>query len=810
MGLQSALSTALTGMTAAETSIDVAGNNVANANTVGFKESTVNFATQFLQTQSIGSAPTANRGGTNPRQIGLGAKVAEITPKFTQGTIEISSNPLDLAIQGDGFFIVQGLQGEQLYTRNGQFKTNGNNEIVTLTGYRVLGYSVDANFQVQPTGLSPITIPLGAAAVAQATQEVTMKGALNPDVNELGTIPEIIQSGILSDGSREVPQGVPEALPMTVPNTSSMNFTPSGVSVAPSPPFTTGVYNYKIVFVDTNGNEGPPSSEIDVAVSGNRDWIQLNNIPQPTDPDFQTIRVYRADSSGDYYPVDDIDISGGPVTTFQDVGSYAVGGVELNANTLSNNSYSYYVTYYHNASGAESRPTARFGPVTADSINNPRIRLDEIPEPVGIEYDRVRIYRNVANDPNSFYLVDTIMPGESYIDKKPDNTIVDPSKLINLDGPPIEFGMNLVDVVSRSGANYNKLFGVGQLTFSGDKGGRQLGERTLNITADTTVQDLISFMEQSMGVVKNAQEETFPGGENYTGDLSVTYGGTVVNSRLQFTSNLGNENELGIDLSAFKFTPANGVTQTVQFPFSTVQEGNGDGATADYIVYDSLGTPLNVRVTTVLESVDETGARFRWIATSPQNSPDTGYSTVVGTGVITTDGSGKFVSATDDRIAIDRGQSPANSPLEFRMDFGQVTGLSQEDNTLAAASQDGFPAGTLTSFIITESGLIQGVFSNGSSRDLGQLRMARFANNGGLQQVGDNMFAAGVNSGLPIEGNPGGGGMGTVTTGAVELSNTDIGQNLIELILASTQYRGGARVITAVQELLDELLALRR
>ena len=148
MGLQSALSTALTGMTAAETSIDVAGNNVANANTVGFKESSVNFATQFLQTQSIGSAPTSSRGGTNPRQIGLGAKVAEITPKFTQGTIEISSNPLDLAIQGDGFFIVQGPQGEQLYTRNGQFKTNANNEIVTLTGHRVLGYSVDANFDI--------------------------------------------------------------------------------------------------------------------------------------------------------------------------------------------------------------------------------------------------------------------------------------------------------------------------------------------------------------------------------------------------------------------------------------------------------------------------------------------------------------------------------------------------------------------------------------------------------------------------------------------------------------------------------------
>ena len=88
--------------------------------------------------------------------------------------------------------------------------------------------------------------------------------------------------------------------------------------------------------------------------------------------------------------------------------------------------------------------------------------------------------------------------------------------------------------------------------------------------------------------------------------------------------------------------------------------------------------------------------------------------------------------------------------------------------------------------------------------------MARFANAQGLAQVGDSLFQTGVNSGDPIFAEPGEDGIGTLTAGAVELSNTDIGNNLIELILASTQYRGGSRVITAAQELLDELLALRR
>jgi flagellar hook protein FlgE len=145
-----------------------------------------------------------------------------------------------------------------------------------------------------------------------------------------------------------------------------------------------------------------------------------------------------------------------------------------------------------------------------------------------------------------------------------------------------------------------------------------------------------------------------------------------------------------------------------------------------------------------------------------------------------------------------------------------VSGLAQRNtsgdivNNMNFRSQDGFPPGVLTTFLVTESGLIRGVFSNGTERALGQILMARFANPGGLQAVGDNLYQIGVNSGEALIGEPGEGGIGTLLGGAVELSNTDIGQNLIELILASTQYRGNARVITTAQELLDELLALRR
>ncbi len=807
MGLQTTMTTSLTGMTAAETTIDVVGNNVANANTVGFKESYVSFATQFLQTQSIGSAPTDSRGGTNPRQVGLGVKVAEISPDFTQGTVEISSNPLDLAIQGDGFFIVQGPQNEQFYTRNGQFKTNANNEIVTITGHRVMGFTVNSNFELQTSALEPLTIPLGQAAVAKATENVSMEGNLNPN-DDVGTLNEIIQSSILSDGSLPSPSGPPtSANTVTLPN---IDTTGLALGTTASPVIVPGSYYYRFAFADADGNEGPPSVVSDVVSVGGTgvDSIELGGVgalqlPESTDPAFNgagaTLRIYRGTS-----PTGTFNLVGSVTAGDDDFSDTAVAGTTALIDTgLSSNTYSYYITFYQSSSGAESRPGAQFGPFTTDATNSPRVRLDNFPTPTA-PYDQIRIYRNVTSSPTSFYRVATIDPSESYIDSSPDSTIIDPANLIDLEGPPITPGTLLTDVVSRNGANYNNLFQVGTLDFTGSKNGRELAERTFDVTATSTVQELLGFMNEAMGVVTDAPETTFP-------DAPFGYGGRVTSDgRLEFTSNLGEENALEIDLSAFRMTPTStGAETSVALAFTSTQEANGEGTTADVIVYDSLGTPIRVSITTVLEQVDSTGARFRWIATSPDNAPASGVSSFVGTGVIETDGNGRFRSATEDRVAIDRGSSPAVSPLEFQLDFSQITGLNAPTEW-AAGVQDGLAAGTLTSFIITESGLISGVFSNGSSRDLGQVRMARFANNVGLEQLGDNLFQAGVNSGLPIIGDPGSQGIGNITAGAVELSNTDIGQNLIKLILASTQYRGGARVITAAQELLDELLALRR
>ncbi len=139
-----------------------------------------------------------NNGGTNPRQIGLGVQVAEIAANHNQGTIEISSSSSDLAIQGDGFFIVEGAEGERLYTRNGIFKLNSDAELVNATGQRLLGYGIDEQFRLQESQLTPLSVPLGTESVAKATENVTFEGSLTP-IGDLATVAQVIESVKLGD-----------------------------------------------------------------------------------------------------------------------------------------------------------------------------------------------------------------------------------------------------------------------------------------------------------------------------------------------------------------------------------------------------------------------------------------------------------------------------------------------------------------------------------------------------------------------------------------------------------------------------------
>lgn len=816
MGLASALSTALTGLNAAETTIDVVGNNVANANTVGFKASKAVFATQYLATQSLGSSPTAFSGGTNPRQTGLGTKVAEILPDFTQGTIEISSSSSDLAIQGEGFFIVQGEQGEYLYTRNGIFKTNAQNELVTINGERILGYGVDDNFQIEPTVLKPISIPLGSAAVAQATRNVYFEGTLRPngDVANQGSV---IRSSILGDADVPSP-AVGGNPPIAVPS-PSMPVTATLLAGGGS--LDAGNYAYRVAYIDAAGNATFPSPESTIITANAGDQISVDLPAVPVGPpgDFTGLRVYRSYNGGDYVELAEV-AAGTP--TYIDADSEAAVATNPRhefVDQTGSHTYNYRVSFSSSlGSTPPSVPSPLLGQIAVSGNNSIKLTglptLADVPNP---PYDTINIYRSLSSDHSDFRLLTQLTPGATettFIDAIPDS-VLENQPAISYDGPPPSFSTTrVIDLLRQDGPDTNELVfpETGVLQFTPRKGGRTLATKELVITDTTTVQDLVNFMEQAMGIQRTTADPVnpIPGSNNENGPAGFTPGGSLVDGRLQFVGNNGEDNSIDIGLSGLQLVGNSGTVYNVNMPFGTVQEAKGESAVSDFIAYDSLGIPIQTRVTVVLESRTSTSTTYRWFADSPDNQPATGARVSVGTGLIEFDGEGNVINVTESTVSVQRRDVSSASPLEFELDFSQLSGLATENSSLAASRQDGSPPGTLSSYIIAEDGTIRGVFSNGVTRDLGQLILARFANNAGLEQRGENLFAPGVNSGLPIMGRPGEQGIGRIIAGARELSNTDIGANLIDLILSSTQYRGNTRVIDSVQRMLDELLNLRR
>lgn len=181
-----ALWSGVTGLQAHQVAMDVEGNNIANVNTVGFKYSRASFADLFSQTQKVATAPQGDLGGKNSMQIGLGSTVNTVTKIFKQGTIQTTDKQSDMAIQGDGFFVVSADGGKTyMYTRNGDFSLDSMGNFVDRNGYVVQGWMRNEDTgTIDPTSpLSNIVIEPGMAMEANPTSELAIIANLNSGSN---------------------------------------------------------------------------------------------------------------------------------------------------------------------------------------------------------------------------------------------------------------------------------------------------------------------------------------------------------------------------------------------------------------------------------------------------------------------------------------------------------------------------------------------------------------------------------------------------------------------------------------------------
>jgi flagellar hook protein FlgE len=228
-------------------------------------------------------------------------------------------------------------------------------------------------------------------------------------------------------------------------------------------------------------------------------------------------------------------------------------------------------------------------------------------------------------------------------------------------------------------------------------------------------------------------------------------------------------------------------------------------------IYDSLGNPHTLEVS--WEKIDNN--QWRWRAFLPD---ETGITLTNNTGVINFDSQGKIEGVSEFDVTINfaaLGAEDSTVKLDFSgKSFGKeaIEGVTQYGSafTTKAYYQDGYPMGVLQDYAVSSDGTVQGVYSNGQRQPLYKMALALFANPQGLNKEGSTVFSESANSGIAQVVKPMEGGAGRIMGSNLEMSNVDLSQEFVNLIVAQRGFQANARVITTSDQVLEELINLKR
>ena len=231
----------------------------------------------------------------------------------------------------------------------------------------------------------------------------------------------------------------------------------------------------------------------------------------------------------------------------------------------------------------------------------------------------------------------------------------------------------------------------------------------------------------------------------------------------------------------------------------------GDTRETTITVYDAMGAREEVTITFTKAS----GTTWDYDIAVADGTVASGDS-----GTLTFDNEGRLTTPVPNTPFV---FTPLSGAADVSIDIdwgtaGQVTGLSQfaAPSTAVLKEQDGYTMGDLERFSIDQTGTITGAFTNGVTLTLAQIALADFNNPAGLIRTGDNMYTVSANSGSPVLGFSGEGSQSAITSGALEMSNVDLAQEFTSMITAQRGFQSNARVITTSDEMLQEVVTLKR
>ena len=790
--------TSLTGLNSATVQLAVTSNNIANVGTSGFKRSRADFGDIF-------STSPLQKSSSN---IGQGVSLKQVSQEFSQGNISTSGNSLDLAITGDGFFPLKTPDGLQdIYTRNGSFTLNDQNNVVNSTGQRLMAASVDSSGKADLTDLNALTIPPKTSGEAVETTQIQLGLNLPAD-----------SAVITAEFDRSNPSTYNKSTALTVYDSGGNGYLATvyyaktqNASQDQTPPSS----KWQTYFFVGDTQVKPALQQATDKVGGTLFVNKYGDVLPKSDP-----RVVPSSGTTEMFSLDQLtDVRRSSPAT-------AVGGALAAAN------------FVNGALVNATTGTLSF-----------KIKVDApVTDQTAAGTDQTITYTLKAGDQDPEVLARNV-------------EIAINNVLGSLPETPATPGSaaGVTPVVAATPAIQNARFGI-TVAFDPDtarfaiaSGTTGDGSSIVVSGADAKAIALLGLTDSPTLTVTSSPTEAVRGkvsepavlrGESMTinttksvstsssnKDFFVSVDGYAFKTELPFPNTYTNIDSFAKALQDSingKIDPAtgrkvSGVTvnfdpKAKQFVFTTGTNGENSAiqvtGSADWGLANTemqFGTTSEWKK---LTQFTENGA-LQFVKNGVQTEDAAGLSAqtewwpvYLDRGELSFDLTGKPISPLTGMPFETAFLAGGKGALTMSIDFTKSTQYSSAFAVLSQ-SQDGAPEGELMGLNIGVDGLVNATYSNGSQVSLGKIVLANFSSPSGLRQVGDASYLASATSGVAKVGEAGSAGFGSIRAGATERANVDLTQELVDLITAQRNFQANAKAIETSSTMTSAIINIR-
>lgn len=764
MGFQ----TSLSGLFAAQTNLNVTGNNIANASTNGFKRSRAEFADLYASSFASTS------------RVGNGVRVASVSQQFAQGNVEFTDNSLDLSISGEGFFILrdgtEGATGAYSYTRAGAYQVNRDGFIVNSRGQRLQGFAPDT---MGDLFVSNVDNP------ANATTTTNIR--MNLDAYETSPIVD------------------PAQAVFTTASITDFDFTPAAGSAA--------TYTFDVNAIVGTDYRTIPATPATATLGAFTAVAEDSGTGDANDTIDYTLTL--DDGAGNTINASLTIPNGGSLTEADVATALTTAGFTADGDTVAGFTIDFGGAL--NIAAAITNGTLSFSRADGQNftISDAAVLNNNATASAGDEaFADVTSVDGVLEDssPNAILTItDT------------DGTDINVTLNTDLSG---DDGTALEGLINAA------LGGEFTIALDATAGTITLTDDANNVGSFTVALDgsALTATASTAGVADSTEGTTItitgPGGIEETFVLDTDLGD--INALATALSGTGYSVAVGAAGDTLVFTADDALTGEFSFttssPVDFLADGTSEaGATevafrpdrvntynfsTSTTIYDSLGRGL----TQTLYFVKDNDALNSWssyvfvegVPVGAQTLPDGSIELVGQTLQFNT--SGQLVSQPGSYGIYDPGDGA--EPLDIVIDYTDTTQFAS-NSAVNSVSQDGYTTGRISGISIEQTGEIFARYTNGQSETLGTVALARFDNPNGLQPIGDTNWVETFASGQGVFGVPGTSSLGLVESGALESSNVDISTQLVNMIIAQRDFQANAKMISAEDQITQTIINIR-